>query len=143
MSQPEETHQQVQSEKQEARASRPGLSKHVSDHLANERTFLAWLRTGLAVMGFGFVVARFGLLLRELGLKLPGSTGQAVPVSTIIGILLTLLGIFLLVVALFNFLHYRRAIDKEQFSPHAGYVIVLTIVTGVIGVILAIYLYLT
>jgi putative membrane protein len=30
------------------------------DYLAEERTFLAWIRTGLALMGFGFVVARFG-----------------------------------------------------------------------------------
>lgn len=39
---------------------------HLSDHLAAERTFLAWIRTGLALMGFGFVVARFGLFLQEL-----------------------------------------------------------------------------
>jgi putative membrane protein len=35
----------------------------LSDYLAAERTFLAWIRTGLALMGFGFVVARFGLFL--------------------------------------------------------------------------------
>ena len=29
----------------------------LSDYLAAERTFLAWIRTGLALMGFGFVVA--------------------------------------------------------------------------------------
>lgn len=45
----------------------PGAeSFHLSDHLAAERTFLAWIRTGLALMGFGFVVARFGLFLQEL-----------------------------------------------------------------------------
>lgn len=32
--------------------------------LANERTFLSWLRTGVGLMGFGFVVAKFGLYLR-------------------------------------------------------------------------------
>jgi putative membrane protein len=31
-------------------------SKKVTDHLANERTFLAWIRTGLATITFGFVV---------------------------------------------------------------------------------------
>ena len=31
------------------------------DYLAEERTFLAWIRTGLTLMGFGFVVVRFGL----------------------------------------------------------------------------------
>ena len=30
-----------------------------SDHAANERTFLAWVRTGIAVVAFGFVVEKF------------------------------------------------------------------------------------
>jgi uncharacterized membrane protein YidH (DUF202 family) len=34
------------------------MSKEVSDHLANERSFLAWVRTGLATITFGFVVER-------------------------------------------------------------------------------------
>ena len=36
------------------------------EHLANERTLLAWIRTAIALMGLGFVVARFGLFLREI-----------------------------------------------------------------------------
>lgn len=44
------------------RQSHAGLS----DYLAAERTFLAWIRTGLALMGFGFVVARFALFLQQL-----------------------------------------------------------------------------
>ena len=31
------------------------------DYLAEERTFLAWIRTGIALMGFGFLVAHFGI----------------------------------------------------------------------------------
>ena len=34
-----------------------------SDHAANERTFLAWLRTSIAVIAFGFVIERFGLFV--------------------------------------------------------------------------------
>jgi putative membrane protein len=34
-----------------------------SDHAANERTFLAWVRTGIAVIAFGFVIERFNLFL--------------------------------------------------------------------------------
>jgi putative membrane protein len=36
-----------------------------TDDLANERTFLAYLRTALAFIGFGFVIARFSVFLRE------------------------------------------------------------------------------
>ena len=35
------------------------------DYLAEERTFLAWIRTGIALMGFGFVVAHFGIFADE------------------------------------------------------------------------------
>src|SRR5437667_2383804 len=34
-----------------------------SDHAANERTFLAWVRTGIAVIEFGFVIEKFNLFV--------------------------------------------------------------------------------
>jgi uncharacterized membrane protein YidH (DUF202 family) len=33
-----------------------------TDHAANERTFLAWVRTGIAVIALGFVIVKFILL---------------------------------------------------------------------------------
>lgn len=44
----------------------------LNDYLAEERTFLAWIRTGLALMGFGFVVAKFGIFLSELQITRDG-----------------------------------------------------------------------
>src|SRR5918911_4946297 len=44
--------------------------------LANERTFLAWLRTSIAIIGLGFVVARFSLFLREFGFVLSQGSGN-------------------------------------------------------------------
>lgn len=32
--------------------TRPTMIRDYSDHAANERTFLAWLRTGIAVIAF-------------------------------------------------------------------------------------------
>ena len=46
------------------------------DYLAEERTFLAWIRTGITLMGFGFVVARFGILLEQLHLPQQFSAAQ-------------------------------------------------------------------
>ncbi len=116
-------------------------SQHVSDHLANERTFLAWLRTGIATIAFGFVVARFGLLLRELNVK--GESVVTGHYSSLIGVTLTTFGIMIMLVALFNFLHKRRMIDAEQFRPMLVFPILLTILTALIGVLLAIYLLIT
>jgi putative membrane protein len=38
-------------------------NKYVRDHLANERTYLAWIRTGIATMGFGVVIAKLRFIL--------------------------------------------------------------------------------
>src|SRR5438309_3246768 len=46
------------------------------DYLAEERTFLAWIRTGIALMGFGFVVARFGIFGDQLHLPQQFSAAQ-------------------------------------------------------------------
>ena len=37
-----------------------------TDHLANERTFLAWIRTSIAIMAFGFVVVKFALFVKQI-----------------------------------------------------------------------------
>lgn len=113
-------------------------SKHVTDHLANERTFLAWIRTGLATITFGFVVQRFGLLLRQLGVK--PSLIASLHSSTVIGVGLTLFGIIMMIAALLSFLQNRRAIDKEEFYPRAGFSILLTILACLIGLLLVFYL---
>jgi putative membrane protein len=46
------------------------------DYLAEERTFLGWIRTGIALMGFGFVLARFGIFLEQLHLPQQLSAAQ-------------------------------------------------------------------
>jgi len=82
----------------------PATSKKVTDHLANQRTFLAWIRTGLATLTFGFVVERFGLLLRELGLKNNSLTSSTtIHYSAIIGVSLVL--------------RIRRQIAQGQAGP--------------------------
>jgi putative membrane protein len=113
-------------------------SKKVSDHLANERTFLAWIRTGLATITFGFVVQRFGLLLRQLGVK--ATLISSLHASTILGVGLSLLGVLMMVVALINFLQNRRAIDREEFYPRVSFPILLTILACLIGLLLVFYL---
>ena len=44
-----------------------------SDHAANERTFLAWVRTAIAVMAFGFLVEKFDLFLEALLRRCPAA----------------------------------------------------------------------
>ena len=47
-----------------------------SDHSANERTFLAWVRTGIAVIAFGFVIEKFNLFVLTLANVSPAGAGH-------------------------------------------------------------------
>ena len=53
-----------------------------SDHAANERTFLAWVRTGIATVAFGFVVEKFNLFVRTLAEANAGEAAKQIAVAT-------------------------------------------------------------
>lgn len=130
-------------EKEPVDEKRGLISKKVTDHLANERTFLAWIRTGLATITFGFVIARFGLLLRELTLKNSTSSGTPFHYSALIGVALTVLGVIMMIFALLSFFNIRRSIDNESFHPSTAFTVVLTVLASLIGLVLAVYLWFT
>jgi len=111
-----------------------------TDHLANERTFLAWARTAITVMALGFVVARFGLLLRELG-----ATSSAPPngISETVGVVLVLTGSVLMALALVRFARTRLDLEAGRYTPRTDIEYVLTALLAIVGVGLAVYLLLT
>src|SRR3984957_17740184 len=47
-----------------------------SDHAANERTFLAWVRTGIAVVAFGVVIEKFNLFMATIASSALGEVAQ-------------------------------------------------------------------
>lgn len=110
-----------------------------TDHFANERTFLAWVRTSITIMAFGFVVAKFGLLLRELS---GGSSGTPVstPISEVMGVLLVLAGAALLLLAFAQFRATREDLDAGRYRVRAGLEWALTLTMVAIGIGLAAYL---
>jgi putative membrane protein len=75
--------------------------RNFSDHAANERTFLAWVRTAIALIGFGFVVERFNLFLRasRSALNLPVAQLPNLRFGEEAGIGLILLGVAIVAVA--------------------------------------------
>ena len=46
------------------------MIKHYTDHAANERTYLAWIRTSIAIMGFGFIIEKFEIYISQVGQSL-------------------------------------------------------------------------
>ncbi len=80
----------------------------MNDQLANDRTFLAWLRTGIALFGFGFVVAKVALIADP---GLVGIPDQAL--YTGIGVLMVLSGAALIVFGYVQHSRVARAIDPD------------------------------
>jgi putative membrane protein len=132
----------TQPEASEGSGQQEPTSTRVTDHLANERTFLAWIRTGLATITFGFVVERFGLFIHELGAK-DSTAAVRFRFSTVFGVSLTVLGVVVLIVSLLQFLHNRLNIDAERYQPSVTFPIILAALASVVGILLAIYLGLT
>ncbi len=112
------------------------------DHLANERTFLAWIRTSISIIVFGFVVAKFGITLREL-LRVQGHSPQESGASLWIGVGFMAMGIFMSLIALVRYRTTMHRLNADQFKPAGAMVIVLGVVAALFGAILAIYLILT
>ncbi len=110
------------------------------EHLANERTLLAWIRTAIALMGLGFVVARFGLFLREIsaigGHPLQAETSYSGP----IGILLVASGLLAVGISTYRFFQAREQIEQGRFEPEAFPEITVVVVTLVAGAALIAYL---
>jgi putative membrane protein len=113
-----------------------------SDHLANERTFLAWIRTSIAIMGFGFVVVKFALFIKQISLVL--TTKQTVlpgkGYSTQIGILLVAVGAFM---AMYSYLRYRtteKQLMIKAYKPSVLPALILTVGIVIVGTLLVIYL---
>ena len=108
------------------------------DHLANERTFLAWIRSCIAVMALGFVVARFGLLLREVGQSPARHTPAGL--STGFGVVLVACGALLVTLATLRYRDTTRAIDQGTYHPSITLILLLSGGSVVVAVLLAAYL---
>lgn len=92
-----------------------------SDHAANERTFLAWVRTGIAVIAFGFVIEKFNLFVLTMAsassldagarLRLERVSG---PFGRYDGFALVLIGLALIVAAAVRFVRTGWRLDDEE-----------------------------
>lgn len=122
---------------------RTGESTRAREHLANERTLLAWVRTAIALMGLGFVVARFGLFLREIAAQSGHAVDSASGYSGPIGIVLVAAGLAATLVSTIRFFRTRSQIEAGRFVPESFPELTVIAVTLLAGAALIVYLALT
>ena len=117
------------------RSSTTQNPSRVRDHLANERTYLAWMRTAVALMGFGVVIVRirYGLPSQSLnhgyGWKL--------------GFLFALVGLLAVLLSTLHYFDIRRAIDQDTYEPGYWWVILFSLSVTLIGSGILYFLFVT
>src|SRR5579862_847308 len=113
----------------------------ISDHLANERTFLAWIRTSVGLMGFGFVVVKFSIFLRQISI----AVDRTIPISShgyssVLGIALVAFGAIIGVLSFFRYRRIERQISDPGYKPSGILINMLAVAILMIGIFLVIYL---
>ncbi len=95
--------------------------------LANERTFLAWIRTGLALIAGGLAVAQFLSPLPVKGLK------------EALSILPIAIGVFLALRAVDHWIRCEMAMRHNRPLPASRFPAVLALVVTVSGLMAIVY----
>jgi len=109
--------------------------------MANERTFLAWVRTSIGIMAFGFVVEKFALFVRQFYLvfgkdvKAPSSGYSSIFGATLVGF-----GALMGVLAFVRYRKVEKQIDSDTYQPSFLLDIMVTLTLLAIAVFLIIYL---
>jgi len=101
----------------------------VRDHLANERTYLAWMRTAIALMGFGMVIVRLRYF-QIPQLPRPG-------IGWKLGLLFSCIGLMTVLLSTLEYFSVRRDIDDDTYEPAGRWIILFSLAitllaTGVI-----------
>jgi putative membrane protein len=103
-----------------------GEGVRIRDHLANVRTFLAWLRTGLVLLALGYTLAKFEVIAHAS--------------SHYVGVLAAACGWLVVVLAGFSFFRHRTAIESSVYRPSTWANLVLTVLAAGGGGAILVYL---
>jgi putative membrane protein len=107
--------------------------KNINDVLANDRTFLAWLRTGIAMFGLGFVVSKISYLID------PQTDGIANRGAyTIVGVCIVLSGAGIVLIGLWQHHAVAAIVGREDDEPRPRWPLIITTMFVVGAIVLSV-----
>ncbi|MFD1040241.1 YidH family protein [Virgibacillus byunsanensis] len=107
-------------------------SKYVTQHLANERTYLAWVRTALAIIGIGF-------LATTLHFNTPMNEHVNNSLIVLISLFTLLFGLITISFSTLIYIRNRRNINTQSFHSSFKLIIFMTCVICLVLFLVSIY----
>ncbi|MBD2360597.1 DUF202 domain-containing protein [Anabaena minutissima FACHB-250] len=101
-------------------------SDRIRDHLANERTYLAWMRSGIALMGFGVLIVRLRIIKPPLAPQPPGSGWK-------LGLAFALVGVLTVLLSTQHYFAVRRDIDEDTYQPPDRWILLASLAVILLG----------
>lgn len=91
----------------------------VREHLANERTYLAWMRTAVSLIGFGVVIVRLHHFFPPQ-VHNPGNSWK-------LGLVFSLVGLVTVLLSTQQYLAIRRAINSDTYESSRRWVLLFSL----------------
>ncbi len=115
--------------------------KMINEHMANERTFLSWVRTGIGIMVFGFVIVKFSLFINQL----PSDFFQNSDIpkngfTVFIGIALVFTGALTILISYWKYRQTHKLLQKGEYLYSTLLVTILTVTIFLMSMIIIAYL---
>jgi len=101
-----------------------------SEHLDNERTFLAWVRTNIALIGLGFIIARISPTLSAAGAT---NASRILARTTLVGIVLVVFGALVTVLAAVRYDQVNRQIEAGVVKTDRRLVWIVTLIVTLLS----------
>ena len=98
--------------------------KRATEYLANERTFLAWIRTSIALIGIGFALTRLRWQWLVPNPQFRTGSGRG---SLVMGSALMAFGALVAVLAVWRYHVVNRAIEHGSVKADRGLVLLVTL----------------
>nr|WP_294924054.1 DUF202 domain-containing protein [uncultured Flavobacterium sp.] len=113
----------------------------INEHMANERTFLSWIRTGIGIMVFGFVIVKFSVFVNQLPVEFfKDSTIPKNGFTIFIGIALVLTGAITILLSYWKYKQTHKLLQKGEYLYSTMLLTILTVVIFFMSIVIIAYL---
>jgi len=111
-----------------------------TDHLANERTFLAWIRTSIALIGFGFVIVKFAMFVHQISLMTGTPVIQEQTYSGVIGMVMVIFGAVITLLSYIRYKNIEKQLNNNKFFASRNLAVLVTVSIVMVSLVIVFYM---